>query len=126
MEVTVEVVVVASTPKWWHPVLVTAVTRSGGGLWRVNTGKDVVILLQDPNFQPWGLGATFRVAATHGVWVRRACGRGVSWGDKGVRLSCLQGTPLVGFELEMDNEFLKNNLQVQLHLTYTDRAGRLV
>lgn len=26
----------------------------------------------------------------------------------------------------MDDEFLKNHLQVQLHLTYTDRAGRLV
>lgn len=97
--VMVEVVSVGYTMGLWHPVLITALAKGGGTLRKVKTKKDVIEFLNHPNFWPWGVMATVRVAAPPGVHVTRACGHGAAWDGKCITVPCLAGRPLLGLEL---------------------------
>lgn len=114
----------------WHPGLIIALAKGGGILLVVEEEEDVSDLFNHPDFLPWGFTATLRMKGPSSLQVTRVWGRGVRLRDKStVEVACLEGTPLLGLELEVDMTKETTQLdpqQLTLYLSYINQAGHTV
>lgn len=108
-EVVVEVMAVRSRCHLNHPALIIGLEEGGGEVRLVDSWENILTLLMEPAFLPWGMAASVKMSCSPGMRIVEGWGRGVKRTDGTVSLACLHGTPLVGLEVEMVPELVTSN-----------------